>query len=341
MVQNHNYKKDNHSGDMMLNTKKAIFMIVGALIASLAVSTAQSQTYPERPIRLVVGFSPGGPTDLAARIAGRIISDGLGQPVIIENRPGAGGELAATLVAKAPADGYTLLVNVTADVVSPIISKNRREPLLRSFVPVANICTAPNVLVVHPSVPAANVAELVALARKKDFNISYGSAGTGTVSHLSGVLLATSANVELTHVPYNGTAAAQSDLLSGRLSIMFDNLGNGLANAQSQKVRAIAVTAATRWYTAPDVPTMKESGFPGAEIESIFGLLAPIGTPSAIVSKIAAALQAGLVKDTHRQSLLRMGLDPSAMGPTDYLNYIRTETARWEKMVSEGTIKLE
>lgn len=312
--------------------------MAGSMGLGLRARPARAQAgFPDRPVRLVVGFAPGGPTDLVARFAAQTMSAALGQTVVVENRPGASGGIAASLVARAPADGYTLLVNVVADVVNPLIDRTR-DPLLKSLAPVALLGTAPNVLVVHPSLGANSVAEVVAIAKEKPGTVSYGSAGIGTVSHLSGVLLSAIAGVELLHVPYNGTAAAQTDLLTGRVSMMFDNLDNGLSNARSGVLKALATTGQTRWYAAPDVPTMAQAGYPGTEMLSIFGVMAPLGTSPAIVNKVAEGLVAGSRTDATRQSLHRISIEAATMGPAEYAHYLEAETARWEALAAQGKL---
>lgn len=312
--------------------------IAGTTMLGLATRTARAQSYPNRPIRLVVGFAPGGPTDLIARIAARTMSASLGQTVVIENRPGASGRVAASAVARAEPDGYALLTNVLADMVGPVIERDTREPLLRSLAPVALVGTAPNVLVVHPSLGAGNVRDLAALAKARPGTLSYASAGIGTASHLAGVLFAAAADIDLIHVPYNGTAAAQTDLLTGRVSMMFDNLDNGLSNAAAGKVKALAVTSPSRWHAAPDVRTIGEAGFPTAEMLSIFGVMAPAGTPAAIVEQLGSALVAASREEATRRSLLAISIEPASLGPAEYRRYLETETRRWEALAAQGRL---
>ncbi len=312
--------------------------IAGGAIAGAAGREARAQAYPSRPIRLVVGFAPGGPTDLVARIVARVMTAALGQTVVVENRPGASGKVAGSLVARAEPDGYTLLVNVLADMVGPVIEGDAREPLLRALAPVALVGTAPNVFVVHPSLGAGSVREVVALAKARPGTLSYASAGIGTASHLTGVLFSAAADIELIHVPYNGTAAAQTDLLTGRISMMFDNLDNGLSNAAADKVKALAVTGPARWHAAPAVPTMGEAGFPAAEMLSIFGVMAPVGTPEAIVQQVGAGLVAASHDEATRRGLLAVSIEPASLGPAEYRRYLETETARWERLAAQGRL---
>lgn len=314
--------------------------IAGAAVTGLAgrKARAQAATYPSRPVRLVVGFAPGGPTDLIARVTARAMSASLGQAVVVENRPGASGKVAASFVARTEPDGHTLLVNVLADLVGPVLERRTREPLLRVLAPIALVGTAPNVFVVHPSLGVGSVSEVTALARARPGSLSYASAGVGTASHLSGVLFSAAAGVELIHIPYNGTAAAQTDLLTGRVSMMFDNLDNGLSNAAAGKVRALAVTGPSRWHAAPDLPTIGEAGLTGSELLSIFGVMAPAGTPSAIVERVAAGLAAASRDEETRRGLLAIGIEPASLGPADYGRYLEAQTGRWETLAAQGRL---
>jgi tripartite-type tricarboxylate transporter receptor subunit TctC len=302
-------------------------------------TAAQAQGYPDRPIRIVLGFAPGGPVDGSARIAAKILSDGLGQTVTVENRAGAGGAIASTVVAKSAPDGYTLLVNATSDIINPIVNKDTGYSIDKDFVPIGLIASAPNVLVVHPSIPVHSVAELVAYARTHP--VSYGSAGVNTVSHLSGALLSATSGAPMTHVPYKGTGPAQVDLLTGRIPMMFDGLVTGLANAKLGKVRAIAVTSADRWPGAPDLPTVAEAGYPGYSLLAIFGLLAPAGTPPAVTAKLAATLQSGLRSAVVKEQIAAIGAEPGTLGPAEYGKYLHGETVRWTQLAAEGRLRKE
>ncbi|CAN5469760.1 tripartite tricarboxylate transporter substrate binding protein [soil metagenome] len=312
----------------------ALCLIAACLAGATA---ANAQGYPDRPIRIFLGFAPGGPVDGTARIAAKILSDGLGQPVTVENRAGAGGAIASAAVAKSAPDGYTLLVNATSDIINPIVNKDVGYSIEKDFVPIGLIASAPNVLVVHPSIPVNSVAELVAYARTHP--VSYGSAGVNTVSHLSGALLSVTSGAPMTHVPYKGTGAAQIDLLTGRIPMMFDGMVTGMANAKLGKVRAIAVTSTDRWPGAPELPTVAEGGYPGYSLLAIFGLMAPAGTPPAVVAKISAALQAGLRNPSVREQIAAVGAEPGKMGPAEYGKYLSGETARWTKLAAEGQLR--
>ena len=225
---------------------KAFLCAIAVALQWTTSGVALAQSFPDRPLKIVVGFAPGGPVDALARIAADVLSESLGKTVVVENRAGAGGIIAAAAVAKAVPDGYTLLVNATSDVINPLINKQAEYNIETSFAPIGLVASAPNVLVVHPSVPVASMPELIAYAREHPGALNYGSAGIGTVSHLAGALVGATAHVQFVHVPYKGTAAAQVDLLSGRLQFMFDSMVSALANARVGKVRALAVTSGRR-----------------------------------------------------------------------------------------------
>jgi tripartite-type tricarboxylate transporter receptor subunit TctC len=288
-----------------------------------------------------VGYAPGGPADALARIGAQILSEGLGQLVIVENRPGAGGTIAAGIVAKAPADGSTLLLTATSDVINSLINREAQYNIETSFSPIALIASAPNVLVVHPSVPVGSVKELIEYARSRPGALNYGSAGFGTVSHLAGAALAQGAQLEVVHVPYKGTAAAQVDLISGRLQFMFDAMGGALLNAKAGRVKALAVTSPGRWPSAPELPTMAESGFPGFDMTAWFGLLAPAGTPAERVSRISGVVLKGVQTADARKRIAAIGGEPGHLTPAEFARYIRAENARWRRLFSDGRLRVE
>jgi tripartite-type tricarboxylate transporter receptor subunit TctC len=324
--------------------KKILLALAGLTSLALAVAPAAlAQGGANEPIRLVVGFAPGGPTDAVARIAAEILTARLGMPVLVDNRPGASGAIAAGVVSGARPDGRTLLVNVVADIVNPVVAREKDNVITKRFVPVVLLAESPNVLVVHPSVKATSARELVDLVRAggSSQGMGYASAGLGTVSHLSGVLFADATGVAMVHVPYKGTGPAQIDLLAGRVPIMFDNLINGLANARAGKVRALAVTSQQRWPGAPELPTLAEAGLPDTDLISVFGLVAPLGTPKAVVDRISAALLEGLATPEVRTRLDTIGAAPGTLGPQAYGNYLNVQVQRWEKLVAEGKLDLK
>ena len=322
---------------MLLRTLLLNLVAVTALSPGMVSAQSRSE-----PIRLVVGFAPGGPTDAVARIAAEVLTARLGASVLVENRPGASGAIAATAVANAKPDGNTLLVNVVADIVNPVIAREKDNVITKRFMPVVLLAESPNVLVVHPSVKGNTAKEFIDIGRTsgKD-TFSYGSAGLGTVSHLSGVLFADATGIPMLHVPYKGTGPAQVDLLAGRIPLMFDNLINGLANAKAGSVRALAVTSTKRWPGAPDLPTLAEVGLPDTDLVSVFGLVAPLGTPKAAVDRIASALLEGMATPAIRNRLNQIGAEPGTLNAQAYGTYLDTQTQRWEKLVAAGKFDLK
>ena len=311
------------------------------LLLTIANSVAPGQSFPERPLKIVVGFAPGGPADGLARIAAHVLSEGLGQTAVVENRPGAGGMIAAGIVAKAAPDGYTLLVNAVSDLINPLTNKQAQYNIETSFTPVALIASAPNVLIVHPLLPVGSVKELIEYARAHPGELSYGSAGVGTVSHLAGAVVASTAHLQFVHVPYKGTAAAEVDLLGGRLQFMFDSMVGALANARAGKVKALAVTSPERWQSAPELPTIAESGFPGFDMTAWFGLVAPAGTPEPIVARISEVMLKGLQNAATRKQIAALGAMPGRLTPAEFGRYIHLENARWKKVFSDWLVRID
>lgn len=298
--------------------------------------------FPDKPMKILVGFAAGGPADTCARLAARLLSDALGQQVVVENRAGAGGALATNAVMKAAPDGYTLLLCAFADLLNPIIRpKDAVFSLPEDFAPITRITGVGNMLVIHPSVPATHLAEFVAYARANPGKLHYGSAGVGSASHLAGELFAALAKVQVTHVPYKGTAQAQVDLQAGTLPFMFDSVISALPNIQAGKLRALAVTTSTRSPAAPQVPTMAEAGVPDYDLTSWFGLAAPRGTSPAIVEQIATALRSGLRRKEARDALMLLGGQPDDMSTQAFERYVRGESARWKKLVLDGTVHID
>lgn len=315
--------------------------LIAAFALGAASPDASAQAFPQKPIKLVIGFAAGGITDALARIVADSLSAELGKPVVVENRAGAGGTLAAAAVAAAPPDGYTLLVNATSDVINPIINRNVHYDIEKSFAPIGLIASAPNVLVVPASTPVESVRELVAAARARPGTLNYGSAGIGTISHLAGAQFAAMAHVQCMHVPYKGNAAAQADLLGGRLQFMFDSIGNALANAKAGKVKALAVTSPVRWPAAPDLPSMAESGFPGFDMLVWFGLLAPADTPAPVIARLAEALAKGLRDAEVRKHIAILAAEPGRTTPAEFARYIKAENLRWKKLFADGVVSAE
>lgn len=300
---------------------------------SLGVSTQAFAAYPDKPIRMVVGFSAGGTTDVVARIVGKEIGDALGQPVVVENRPGAGSNIATDMAAAAAPDGYTLYMVAVTAAINQTLYKNVKFNLVNDFAPVALAVRVPNVLVVNPNVPAKSVQELVAYAKANPGKMNFASSGSGTSIHMAGELFKQSAGVDVVHIPYKGSAPAIADLIGGQVDYMFDNMPSAWPHVEGGKLRALAVTTATRSDTAPDLPTMKESGFPSFDVSSWFGVLAPKGTPSDIVDKLNKAIRDALAKPDVRKQLAGLGAVPADTTPAQFADFIKSEVDGWAKVV--------
>jgi tripartite-type tricarboxylate transporter receptor subunit TctC len=311
------------------------------LLPSVALAQAPAP-FPGKPIRIVVPFPPGGATDILARAAGQRMQDAWGQPVVIDNRPGAGGNIGSELVAKSPPDGYTLLMGtVGTHAINASLYAKMPYDHVKDFVPVVLVAGVPNVLVVHPSVPANSVQELIAYAKANPGKLNFASSGAGTSIHLSGELFKTMTGVQIQHVPYKGSAPAVSDLLGGQVQMMFDNLPPSLPHVKAGKLRALAVTTSTRAPALPDVPTMSEAGVTGFEASSWFGLLAPAGTPREIVAKINAEVAKWLATPEAKEKLAAQGANAIGGPPEDFAKHIAAETAKWAKVVKESGAKVE
>ena len=302
------------------------------LVAPLA--SAQPGTYPTKPIRLIVPFPPAGTTDLLARAVAQKLSESWGQQVVVDNHPGAGGNIGSDIVAKASPDGYTLLMGtVGTHAINPSLYAKMPYDHVKDFVPVILVAGVPNVLVVNPSLPVKSVQELIAYGKANPGKLNYASSGNGTSIHLSGELFKTMTGVEMTHVPYKGSSPALTDLMGGQVQLMFDNLPSSLSFIKAGKLRALAVTSAGRSAALPELPTLAESGLPGFEASSWFGILAPAGTPKAIVDKINGAVVAWLATPEAKEKLSSQGAIAAGGFPDAFAKHIAAESAKWAKVV--------
>ena len=319
-------------------------LISGALAAAgicTFAALAMAQTYPAKPVRIIVPFAPGG-VDVTARIIADRLTTALGQPFIVENRPGAGGSVGAKLVTSSDPDGHTLMFSTPGPVVvSPLINRNAGYDTLKNFVPVAIVSKSPLLLVVHPSVPAKTVKELVAYAKANPGKVHYPSPGFGTQPHLVGEMFKSMTGLDIVHVPYRGSAPAITDLLAGQMQTYFDNFANVLQHVDSGKLRALAVTGDARTPQLPDVPTMHESGFGAIAATYWNGMLAPAGTPAAIVAALNAAVNQALAAPEVRAALTKLGSDPKTGTPREFAAFIAEEVERWGKVVRDANIKVE
>ncbi|TCH98110.1 tripartite tricarboxylate transporter substrate binding protein [Roseococcus sp. SYP-B2431] len=316
-----------------------------SLLASaplLAAAPAAAQpAWPTRPVRLVVPFAPGGPSDVCARILADRLNTGWGQPVVIENRPGAGGNIGADAVAKAAPDGHTLLVPASSIIAAPFLVPTLPFDPMRDLAPVAEVVDYPMVVLAHPSVQASNMQELVALARRSPGEVTYSSAGVGNTSHLAPALFASMAGVEMTHVPYAGAAPSQAAILGGQVSISFNNPLQSVNSIRAGQLKALGVTGKTRWRDLPDVPTIAEQGFPDYEAISWIGLLAPAATPEGVLAKIERDVLALLRDEAVANRLRTAGFEVQPRGRAAYRAVMEADTTLWGGFIQRAGIRTE
>ena len=305
-------------------------------------ASAAAQNYPNNPIRLIVGYSAGGGTDVIARIVGLRLSEVLGQPIVVDNRPAAAGSAAAGLVARSPADGYTLFVAATSTLaVNPSLYKNLPYDTAKDFTPVAQIVSMPNLLVVTPSLPAASVAELIALAKAERGKLTYASGGVGSSNHFTAELFNYMAGVNMTYIPYKGGGPAMVDVASGQVAIFFSTIASAMPQVKSGRLRALGVTSARRSQSLPEVPTIAEGGLPGYESTIWYGALLPAHAPKDIVVRLNAEIVKILKTAEIRQKFLALGADTVITTPEQFTQYIRTEIIKWDKVVKDAGISAE
>jgi tripartite-type tricarboxylate transporter receptor subunit TctC len=312
-----------------------------AIVASFAnVERASTQAFPARPVRIVVGFPPGGVGDIVARLMGQWLSERLGQPFVIENRPGAASNIATEAVVRAPADGYTLLVVNPANAISATLYDNLNLNFIRDIAPVAGIVRVPNVMVVNPSVPARTVDEFIAYAKANPGKVNYASAGNGTTVHLAGELFNMMTGVAMVHVPYRGSAPALTDLLGGQVQVMFDALPSSIEHVRTGKLRALAVTTAARSPALPDIPTLSDF-VPGFEASVWQGIGVPKSTPHEIVEKLNKEINAALSDPRMRAQLVSLGSTELALSPAEFGTLIAEETEKWARVIRGASIKAQ
>jgi tripartite-type tricarboxylate transporter receptor subunit TctC len=327
-----------------MRMKRTTLVALAAISLALAgaPSASAQAPFPSKPIRIVVPFPPGGTTDILARAAAQKMTEAWKEQVVVDNRPGAGGNIGAELVAKAPPDGYTMLMGtVGTHAINPSLYAKMPYDHVKDFAPVILVASVPNVLVVHPSVPANTVQELIAYAKANPGKINFASSGSGTSIHLAGELFKTMAGVQMAHVPYKGSAPAIADLLGGQVQIMFDNLPSALPQIRGGKLRALAVTSAQRAPALPDVPTVAESGLPGFEASSWFGLLAPAGSPRDAIVKVNGEVDRWLASPEAKEKLTSQGANAAGGSPEDFARHIAAETAKWQQVVKASGAKVD
>jgi tripartite-type tricarboxylate transporter receptor subunit TctC len=324
------------------NTRRNLMLTLAAAACAWTCTAAANDIYPSKPIRVLVGFSAGGAVDNVARQLGQALTSKLGQPFVIENKPGATGTIAAELTAKSPADGYTLLLGTQSTmVVAPSLYPKLNFKPLEDFVPISLVASVPMALVVHPSVPVKNVKELIELGRSKNGNLMYASSGQGGPQHVASELLASMAGIQMVHVPYKGEANALNDLLGNQVPVMFGNLPTLLPHIRSGKVKVIAVSSLQRAEAAPDIPTIAESGLPGFEALTWFGLYAPAGTPRPVLDRLVTAVTQSLADPAIKSKLRAQGLTVVGNTPDQFRAYMKTEMVKWGKLIETAHIKPE
>lgn len=316
-------------------------LVIAFLLALFAGAAAAQGNYPAKPIRLIVGYTPGGATDIVARLLATKLQEALGQTVIVENKPGAGSNIASELVAKSAPDGYTLLVGSIANATNMVVYKNLGYDTLRDFVPVTQLMSAPSVLAVHPSFPAKNLQELIALAKRDPGKYAFASSGSGGSPHLAGEMLKLRAGIDLIHVPYKGAAPALSDLLGGQVQMAFQTALSAVPHLQSGQLRAVAVAANKRLAQLPNVPTMAEAGLPDFEVSSWNGLFAPAKTAPEIIARLHAEAVKALAAPDLREKLNAQGAEAAGSTPEEFRAYIRAEIEKWGKVVRASGARVD
>jgi tripartite-type tricarboxylate transporter receptor subunit TctC len=312
-----------------------------AILAVLAAAPVAAQQYPAKTVRLIVPFPPGGGNDIVGRIVAQRLGESLGQQVIVDNRGGAGGTIGTDLAAKAPPDGYTLLINNISLAVNATLYPKLPYDTLKDLAPVSLVGRQPNLLVVHPSVPVKSVRDFLALAKAKPRQINYASGGVGTAGHLATELLMIMTKVELSHVPYKGLGPALIDLVGGHVQCAVSTLASALPQVKAGKLRALGVTTAKRSYFLPEVPTMDEAGVAGYEFSTWYGLLVPAGTPRAIIDRLNRETAKILGSAPLKEQFTAQGLEPSSSSPDEFGAYLKTEIGKWGKVVKQSGAKPE
>jgi tripartite-type tricarboxylate transporter receptor subunit TctC len=321
----------------LLNFTAAALVALGA-----SSSPASAQDYPNKPIKFVVPFSPGGSTDILARLIGEKLSQRVGQPVVIDNRSGSGGNIGADAVAKAPADGYTMLMGTTGIMaINDSLYAKLPYDAAKDLAPVVHVASLTNVLAVNPELPAKNVQELIDYAKKNPGKLNFASSGPGSATHLVGELFKSNTGVDIVHIPYRGSGQAMTDLLGGKVSMMFDQIASSVSNIQAGKLKALGVTSKDRSSALPNTPTIAESGVPGFEALSWSGIVVPAGTPQPVIDKLNREVNAILQDPAIRKRFAELGADPIGGSPADFANHLDKERAKWSKVVKDASIRIE
>ena len=318
----------------------SVFLLLACPVCTNPVSAADA-TYPDRPVRVIVTFPPGGGTDIVARMIFQKVAERTGGAFVIDNRGGAGGTIGTELAARAPPDGYTLVVVSGSHTINPSLHRKLGYDTARDFAPISMLVTGPGLLVVHPSLPARNVKELVAVAKRRPGELLYASAGNGTPPHLAAELFKMMAGIDIVHVPYKGTAQAMTDLIAGQVSLSFPTGPSALPHVQTHRLRALGVTGAKRAAGLPEIPTIAEAGVPGFEASAWYGVLGPAGLPAAVVAKLQNEIHAVLRTPDVVEKLIAQGLEPAANTPEEFARIIAAELAKWTKVIAAAGVKLD
>ena len=316
--------------------KLKFILTVLVALTTAEFSLSQTSEFPSRAIKIVVPFAPGGATDAIARVVGQKVSEILGQPVVVENKAGANGNIGATFVARAPADGYTLLMATSSHAINATLYRKLDYRLTTDFAGLSNLASVPLVLVVNPSLPIKSPTELASFARVNDQKVNFASGGSGTAAHLAGEQFNTLASVRMMHVPYKGGALAQTDLIGGQVQAMFANLPEVLTQVQAGRLRPLAVTGNVRLTSLPSVPTFAEAGYPQMDAKSWFGLFAPVATPAPVISKLSGAISKAVLDSSVQLKLKEMGADPNGDQHEAFQKYVLQEVTRWGVLVERS-----
>ncbi|MGO4303814.1 MULTISPECIES: Bug family tripartite tricarboxylate transporter substrate binding protein [unclassified Cupriavidus] len=309
---------------------------------TLVAAPSHADTFPSKPIRLIVPFPASGATDLLARAIAQKVGANLGQQIVVDNRPGAGGAIGSDMAAKAPADGYTLLIATTSThSIGPYINTHLPYNTETDFTPIGQVATATNVLVVPNSLPVKNVKELIDYAKKHPGELNYASSGNGTVVHLTAEAFKAQAGVFITHIPYRGTALAVPDLISNKVQVLFDSIVSGMPHVKDGKLKALAVTSLKRSPLAPDLPTASESGLPGFESDTWFGIYGPKGLPADVVSRLNAEFNKAIQSQDVKDRLAKLGAEPVGGTPAQFATMVKKDSARWGKLIKDRKIQVD
>jgi tripartite-type tricarboxylate transporter receptor subunit TctC len=318
-----------------------MWLCLGAVVALATGNSVLAADYPDRPVRVIVTFPAGGGTDIVARMIFQKVAERMGASFVIDNRGGAGGTIGTELAAKAPADGYTIVVVSGSHTINPALYKKLAYDAVRDFAPVTMLVTGPGVLVVHPSLPARNVKELIAIAKSRPGQLLYASPGNGTPPHLAAELFKSMAGIDIVHVPYKGNAQAMTDLIAGQESLSFPTGPSAMPHVHTKRLRALGVTSAKRATGLPDIPTIAEGGLPGYDASAWYGVLAPAGTPSPIVAKLQSEIQVAMRAPDIVDKLSAQGLEPAPNNADEFARFIAAELAKWSKIIGAAGIKVE